>query len=265
MGVSSALLVNGAEIPMTKPRNVWLSFVPAQRRNPVSEGCLGISRIARIIFAFCAVAAITVSAQTFTSLASFGDSAGYYPDASLIQGTDGNFYGTTPRGSSTGCRDGFCGTIFKVTPEGTLSTFYNFCAKGGEKCPDGSNPLAGLTLSTDGDFYGTTYYGGTYAEGVGAGTVFKINAGGKHKTLYSFCSQGGNSCTDGDFPAAGVIQATNGNFYGVTSNAGPYGGGTVFKITAQGRLTTLRGFCIGSNDCPDGATPYVGLVQAAER
>ena len=76
-------------------------------------------------------------------------------------------------------------------------------------------PLGGLVQATNGDFYGTTYYGGAN----GSGTVFKITPGGTLTTLYSFCAQSG--CTDGASPVAGLVQATNGDFYGTTYMAGP--------------------------------------------
>jgi uncharacterized repeat protein (TIGR03803 family) len=89
------------------------------------------------------------------------------------------------------------------------------------------------------------------------GTVFRITAGGKLTTLYDFCSQA--NCTDGSYPN-GLVQATNGDFYGTTNQSGAYGAGTVFKITPAGTLTTLYNFCSQTN-CADGAYPLAGLMQ----
>ncbi|MGO9540968.1 MAG: choice-of-anchor tandem repeat GloVer-containing protein [Terriglobales bacterium] len=177
-----------------------------------------------------------------------GCTDGYLPYAGLVQGTDGNFYGTTLVGGANNE-----GTVFKITPGGTLTTLYNFCSQGG--CTDGLEPYAGLVQGTDGNFYGTTIAGGA----IGAGTVFKITPGGALTTLYSFCSQGG--CTDGEVPYAELVQGTDGNFYGTTIAGGANGQGTVFKITPSGTPTTLYNFCSQSG-CTDGIEPEAGLVQA---
>ena len=137
-----------------------------------------------------------------------------------------------------------CATTAIALPAQTLTTLYSFCSQSG--CPDGYSPYAGLVQATNGDLYGTTYFGGT---GNG-GTIFKIAPGGTLTTVHSFCSQSG--CPDGDAPA-GLVQAANGDFYGTTSGdrtSGNYG--TVFKITPGGTLTTLYSFCSQSG-CTDGA------------
>jgi uncharacterized repeat protein (TIGR03803 family) len=155
------------------------------------------------VLALCAMTAVALPAQTFTTLFSFGGTDGGSPEAVLVQGTDGNFHGTT-----------YDGTVFKITPGGTLTTLYSFCAQ--SACTDGANPVAGLVQATNGDFYGTTENGGAY----GYGTVFRITGGGALTTLYSFCAQSG--CTDGQNPHAGLVQATNGDLYGTTENGGAY-------------------------------------------
>jgi uncharacterized repeat protein (TIGR03803 family) len=105
---------------------------------------------------FCVAAAIESPAQTFTSLVAFDYTNGSNPADSLVQGVDGNLYGSTVGGGVGIDGDGW-GTIFKVTATGNLTTLYNFC---GSTCPDGSGPVAGLTLGADGNFYGSTEYGG---------------------------------------------------------------------------------------------------------
>ena len=190
-----------------------------------------------------------------TTLYNFGDGAhGWYPYAGLVQGSDGNFYGTTFSGGdySAYCGPPGCGTAFKITPAGELTTLYSFCAQPG--CADGSGPWAGLVQASDGNFYGTTYGGG--ADFVG--TVFKLTPAGSLTTLHSFCAQGG--CADGEEPVAGLVQASDGNFYGTTTYGGAYTSyGTVFKITPKGVLTTLHSF-----DGTDGSAPWGGLVQAPD-
>jgi uncharacterized repeat protein (TIGR03803 family) len=150
-----------------------------------------------------------------------------------------------------------------VTSAQTFTTLYTFCSRGGNQCTDGDRPIAGLVQGTDGNFYGTTVYGGAnICNDIGpCGTVFKITPDGKLTTLHSFDE------ADGEFPYAGLIQATDGNFYGTTSQGGAncaYNGcGTIFSITPSGSLTTLYSFC-SQPHCPDGAFPYVGLVQGTD-
>ena len=315
-------------------------------------------KMACIILVFCIATATLLPAQTFTTLLNLGGTNGAYPAyMSLIQGADGNLYGTTAAG---GAYDQ--GTVFKVTPAGTLTTLYSFCSK--TNCTDGSGPQAGLVQAANGDFYGTTYTGGTKNQGTvfkmtstgqlttlhsfagvptdgaypeaplmqyggnfygttleggttsidgytystgtifeitpagkltvlhsfcsqtncadgsqpeaglvaydgslygttsyGAGTVFKITPAGQLTTLYTFCSQ--NNCTDGQNPFSGLVQGTGGNFYGTTYFGGTGGAGTVFEITPAGNLTTLHNFCSKTN-CTDGADPIAGLIQATD-
>ena len=230
--------------------------------------------------AFCTVTASGSQAQTFTTLVSFGGANGEGPFASLVQGSDGNFYGTTKYGGRIpanptfgfGCNPG-CGTVFKITPSGTLTTLYKFCPQRPAGCPDGANPVAGLVEGADGNFYGTTSTGGN---STGAGTLFKITSGGELTTIYSFCSR--PSCKDGALPVAGLVQGSDGNFYGVTELGGAHGEhssvcafnvppdsgcGTVFRITPGGKLTTLYSFCSQSK-CVDGYLPVANLVQGVD-
>lgn len=129
--------------------------------------------------------------------------------APLIQGIDGNFYGTTTVGGIRGD-----GTVFKIGPSGTLTTLKSFCTISG--CADGDIPYGGLVQTTDGDFYGTTWVGGAY----GGGNVFKFTPGGAFTTLYSFCSLG-EPCIDGLDLYDGLVQAIDGDFYGTTVGAAP--------------------------------------------
>jgi len=219
-----------------------------------------LSTMLSIVFLFCIGAASTASAQTFKTLADFSGSNGSSPlFMSLVQGSDGNSYGTT----QTGGTHGF-GTVFKVTPNGALTTLYSFCAQ--TNCTDGVYPLFGLILATDGNFYGATSGGGATFAGcynnAGCGTVFKITQPGVLTTLHSF------SGLDGDSPN-GLIQAADGNFYSTTSYGGAtvniacynnLGCGTVFKVTPKGTLTTIYNFCSLTN-CADGDAPNPGVVQ----
>ena len=192
---------------------------------------------------FCALIPNAARAQTFTSLASFNGTNGADPFyAVLVQGLDGNLYGTTSARGAHGQ-----GTVFKITPSGTLTTLYSFCAK--SNCTDGSVPYGGLVLGTDGDFYGTTFTGGA----LNAGTVYKITPAGKVTTLHSF------KFSDGLNPYDALVQGTDGNFYGTTTYGGAHLLGNVFKITPQGVLTNLHSF-----DSSDGSEPEAGLIQGTD-
>jgi uncharacterized repeat protein (TIGR03803 family) len=204
---------------------------------------------------------------TLTTLHSFEGTDGNDPEGGLVQqATDGNFYGTTAGGGAYGQ-----GTVFKITPEGTLTTLYSFCAQSG--CTDGTGPGGGVVQGSDGNFYGTTS-----CDGIGLGyfgTVFRITPEGSLTTLYSFCSQydpDTGLCMDGNYPTTGLVQGSDGDFYGTTSSTTPPGalgfspfGGTVFKITPGGSLTTLYVFCLQANgSCPNGSTPYAAPIQGTD-
>jgi uncharacterized repeat protein (TIGR03803 family) len=148
-----------------------------------------------------------------------------------VQGTDGNFYGTTVLGgASSSCADGTghsigCGTVFRITPGGTLTTLDSFDST------NGAHPEAGLIQGTDGSFYGTTQYGGFH----GTGTIFRLTPQGKLNTFYNF-----GAISAGYGPLAGLLQGTDGNFYGSTAfggtgtgttACGPNGCGTIFKFS----------------------------------
>ena len=203
----------------------------------------GVLQKARIILLVCMAAAMAAHAQKFTTLHSFHGTDGSEPQASLVQATDGNLYGTTFDGGTNGD-----GTVFKISPSGALTTLHSFDGT------DGQNPWAGLIQASNGNFYGTTPGGGTNG---GYGTVFKITSGGTLTTLHSFDS------TDGNNARAGLIQASNGNFYGTTYEGGANGYGTVFKMTSSGTLTTLYNFCLQSN-CTDGGMLTAGGIQGAD-
>jgi uncharacterized repeat protein (TIGR03803 family) len=183
----------------------------------------------------------------------------------LVQGSDGDFYGTTFEGAGgASCSTGLgCGTVFKITSQGVLTTLYTFCSQA--NCTDGFWPLysGALVEGSDGSFYGTTYQGGVY----GKGTVFKISPTGTFTSLYSFCADQ-TYCIDGEYPQSGLVQATDGNFYGTTSEGGDnqQNAGTIFQITPEGQLTTVYNFCsvFRSFNCLDGSNPNSTPMQATD-
>jgi uncharacterized repeat protein (TIGR03803 family) len=215
-------------------------------------GKFDLSKMICIVSMFCIATAIASQAQTFTTLVNFDFTDGSGPNSDLVQGTDGNFYGTTLLGGAhNNCTDG-CGTVFEVTPSGTLTTLHSFDGMDGYM-------TTGLVQGTDGNFYGTTANGGANNNCAnGCGTVFKLTAKGALTTLHSFDG------THGSGPYSGLVQGTDGNFYGTTSYGGANtsctnGCGTVFKITPNGALTTLHSF-----DGTDGSNPNAALVQGTD-
>ena len=190
------------------------------------------------------VFSIATTGGAVTILHNFSYADGAEPTASLVQGSNGDFYGTTSEGGAHGA-----GTIFSMTPAGVLTTLYSF------NVSDGATPIGGVIIGSDGNLYGTTSAGGKN----GYGTVYQLMCEGMLTTLYNFDVNSGVS------PQAGLVEASNGIFYGTTTdfdgvgprsdltNAAVYG--TVFSISAAGVFTTLHTF-----DGADGDNPLGGLV-----
>lgn len=142
-------------------------------------------------------------------------SDGQNPAGPLLWTSSGALYGATGLGgiTSNSC-NGSCGTVFTISPAGELTTLHSFDGT------DGGEPLGGLVQGQDGNLYGTTFNGGANDSCPigGCGTVFKMTTGGSVTTLYSFCTTA--NCTDGATPGAGLVQGTDGNFYGTTVAGG---------------------------------------------
>ena len=151
-----------------------------------------------------------------------GGTDGANPRASLIQGTDGDFYGTTTKGGAFDL-----GTIFKMTPGGVVTVLHAFA--GGA---DGASPCCNLIQAADGDFYGTTIYGGT----PGFGTVFKMTRSGTVTVLHAFTGS-----AEGGYPRAPLLQANDGTFYGISSGGSRFSG-VLFSITPGGTISVLWSF-----------------------
>ncbi len=212
---------------------------------------------------FCGTVFRISASGSYTGLYSFAgypiDGAG--PDAALVQGSDGNLYGTTLEGGTcTNCQDEFgdivgCGTVFRISLNGSYTNLYQFGSTPG----DGVYPRAGLVQGSDGIFYGTTAYGGTSTNcrSYGCGTVFRISPTGTYTNLYSF----GSSPNDGANPNGRLVQGSDGNFYGTTAHGGTNDYGTVFRISPSGNKTTLYSF---GRYPTDGDNPYAGLVQGSD-
>ncbi|MGO8700135.1 MAG: choice-of-anchor tandem repeat GloVer-containing protein [Limisphaerales bacterium] len=187
------------------------------------------------------------SAGAFTPVMSFmGGGDGSHPQAPLVQGANGNFYGTTYQGGATGD-----GVVFEVTANGMFTTLYSFT-----NGLDGGFPASGLTLGTDGNFYGESVSGGADHSGI----TFKVTPEGTLTVLHAFTGD-----ADGSVPIGGLAQGTNGIFYGTTYNGG-YGqsyyghGGTIFEMDAEGVTMPLYTFTNGY----DGANPRGGLALGTD-
>jgi uncharacterized repeat protein (TIGR03803 family) len=186
------------------------------------------------------------SEGALTSLHSFtGGNDSLHPNAGLVQGSDGNFYGTTDNSWTFGH-----GTVFQINTNGALTNLYRFTG-----ASDGGQPEAGLVRASDGNFYGATYYGGAHASTSSYGTLFKINTNGALTSLYSF-----TGTNDGANPQAGLVQGSDGNFFGTTEYGGTNNSGTVFKMSANGVLTSLHSFSGGDDD----GNPNSRLVQGTD-
>jgi uncharacterized repeat protein (TIGR03803 family) len=189
---------------------------------------------------------INPATEILTTLYSFNDADGEEPMGDLVQGTDGNIYGTTNEGGTH-----VYGTVFRYSPAtNRVTTLHNF------DLADGYGPTGGLVQYSNGDFYGTTSGGGAF----GFGTVFKISPTGTFRftLVYSFCLLG---CLDGAEPVAGLVLANDGNFYGTTWHGGQNSYGTVFKMSPGGMLQTLASFCPAPYTCGDGKWPGAPLFQ----
>jgi uncharacterized repeat protein (TIGR03803 family) len=269
----------------------------SEREQKSFAGAVCVARASFAAVLLCVVTSIASASATYKDLVNFDTTNGQNPiDVTLVQGIDGDLYGTTQLGGTYSN-----GTVFKISPSGTLTTLWNFCEKKNSNgfCADGDQPMAGLTLVIGGDLYGTTFGGGEH----NGGTVFKITPAGELTTVYNFCSLSG--CADGLNPSTGtaLIQGTDGNLYGSTSNnffrltpagkltplyaypafvvqyptgvvqasdgnfyltvsGGVAQNGFILKITPAGKATTLYSFC-NITSCLDGANPGGPLVQGA--
>ena len=155
-----------------------------------------------------------------TTLHSFVSSDGSSPQGKLVQASDGNFYGTTTSGGNTQACTFGCGTVFKITANGTFTPLHNFDGT------DGSFVLAGLIQASDGKLYGTAGRGGNAQNCTTCGTIFDITLGGTLTTLHNFAG----FPTEGSLPVGGLMQASNGIFYGITEAGGSTGDGSVFSL-----------------------------------
>ncbi len=232
------------------------------------------------IAAICCFPAAVRAETTLSTLYAFpndglspnGYSRGAVPTGDMMQGADGNFYGTTVYGGSSTCNDGYvvgCGAIFTLTPAGTQTVLYAFTYDSTTgTAVNGGWPSAGLVQGPDGYFYGVaSAFGDKTAlcnTTGGCGTIFKVSSTGKFKLLYTFRGLTADcKLMDGGQPRGRLLLARDGYFYGTTNQGGCGSGGTVFRISSTGAYTQLHVFQ-GNNNMSDGANPVAGLIQATD-
>lgn len=260
-GTQITLLNNGGESVVTLIHNnvnndTQFSFQVAYASGynitvgtpPDGESCSVVNGNSGTVVANVSNVAV-ICTQNYFSLYSFqgGTTDGSNPSAGLVLASDGNFYGTTNSGGAYNK-----GTIFRITPSGAETLLYSFQ---GSANNDGSGPISSLIQATDGNFYGTTYYGGVN----GArdyGTIFRFNSNTNvESVIYSFSGE-----PDGANSMAGLIQASDGYLYGTTSNAGEFSG-TVFKINLSGSsFSTVYSF----KSANDGTSPSSSLIEGTD-
>ena len=177
------------------------------------------------------------SAQTESILYNF---PGGNPQSGVTFDGNGNIFGTTVFGGANGA-----GTVWELSSTGTYSLLYSF----GDSLTDGSGPVAGVTIDSHGNLFGTTRAGGAN----GAGTVWEISSSNTYSVLYSF----GASTTDANDPSAGVTVDASGNLYGVTEFGGANGKGAVWEISASNTYSILYSFGASGGDA---AYPVANVV-----
>jgi uncharacterized repeat protein (TIGR03803 family) len=164
----------------------------------------------------------------FNAITGSTNSDGKTPSAPLVEGPDGNFYGTTENGGANGT-----GTIFKVTPGGVFSTLHTFSVTKSTTNADGAFPVAALIVGADSSLYGTAAGAGAYGN---YGTVFRITTNGDFTTLHSF------NYSDGENPSAPLALAADGNYYGTAALGGGNQNGSIFRISPDGTFQSLYDF-----------------------
>ncbi len=250
-GDSTTILANATSFSMNTPVPYGAAYAVAVSQSPAGQACTvtqGTGTMpAQDVSAANGNAVVITCAWVESVLYSFGtngsgDGATPY-FGGLLQAADGNFYGTTTFGGANGT-----GAVIKVTPAGQESVLYSFGVSGGG---DGAYPLAALIQASDGNLYGTTVLGGLND----SGALFQITPTGVESVLHSF-----GTGSDGSNPAGSLIQASDGNLYGVTVSGGASGEGTVFEIALNGAESVLYSF----GAAPDGNEPLGSLLQASD-
>jgi uncharacterized protein (TIGR03437 family) len=216
----------------------------------------------------CGVFYKITTTGTFTKLYDFDLLNGGATPTSLIQGSDGNFYGTTSFGGAGGCTNNNlpqgCGVVFKLTPQGTMTQLHSFAGTGS------SLQTLNFVQGADGDFYGFLAQGGNgrctqtisgHTFAFGCGEIFEVSSTGVFGRVYDFQPFNGTDAT----VVGALVAASDGNLYGTTQNEGPNstteGNGTIFKLTPAGTFTTVYTFPLGARGGPQAPD---SLIQGSD-
>jgi uncharacterized repeat protein (TIGR03803 family) len=239
-GDAIALSANGT-FKFSTPITTGSTYQVTVATQPAGQQCIVTNGTGTV--ANSNISDVLVQCPSLAVLHTFGGGLdGQGPIGGLVLASDGNFYGTTSGNGSTDF-----GTVYRITPAGDETVLWHFGSGS-----DGAEPLAGLTQSSDGSLYGTTFYGGLY----NGGTVFNITLDGNETVLWNF-----GKGTDGAAPHAIVIEGTGGFVYGTTQGGGSFGHGTVFKVSPAGAETVLWNFGTSTDD---GTQPLAPLIQVAD-
>jgi uncharacterized repeat protein (TIGR03803 family) len=194
------------------------------------------SLLSACILAICLASFRTEAGITLSTLVSFNGTNGANPSAGLVQGRDGNFYGTAVKGGANSN-----GVIFRMNPSGGLTVLVSFAMT------NGASPISEMLQGSDGNLYGTAYAGGAGSYG----TVFTMPTNGQLTTLASFMG------TNGIYPKGRLVQGLDGSVYGTTVLGGANSDGTVFRLGTNSVLTLLTSFDSA------GFSPFAGMVQGS--
>ncbi len=203
---------------------------PLDRKSKMKSGTAALALTVLTLASLFVMAAVQAQAQTVDTLYNFSSNSNtqaIMPAGTMAQGRDGNFYGISQSGN--GCCQGW---FYKISSKGVLTSLHAMAQSEGTNC-------SGVTLGTDGNFYGTCANGGL-VNGNPGGTLIRVTPAGTVTVLHDFVEVG--STTDGCNPYSPPIQGTDGNFYGVTVGCGTYGAGMVYKITLAGVYSNLYSF-----------------------
>lgn len=196
------------------------------------------------VLVFVAALISSSEGQTLSVLHTFtGGADGGTPEAGVILDAQGNVYGTTTYGGALSL-----GTVFKVSPLGTETVLHSFAGYPTE----GANPGASLIRDAQGNLYGTSP-GGPLAYG----TVFEVSPAGVETVFYTFHFVKGQAYSG---PSGSLIRDAQGNLYGVNQFGGPYGYGTVYRVTSSGQEKAFYTF----TGKADGGFPAGALVRDAQ-
>ena len=242
----TTILANATTFTMTTPVPYGAAYNVAVESNPPDVNCTVSNGTGTMPAANVTTVAVTCQAGTESVLHSFGASGdAAKPYGTLIQASDGNFYGLSQIGGADND-----GAVVKITSSGTETVLYSF----GSQAGDGVGPKGSLIQASDGNFYGMTAAGGAN----GAGTVFEVTPSGTETVLHSFGGTVGG-VADGATPYGDLLQASDGNLYGMTSAGGANGTGVVFEINFSTHAYSLL-YSFGAQT-HDGANPYGSLIE----